>query len=213
MLGVQQLPTSGGHPQTDGLVDRLNRTLKAMLTKLVAKNSRDWDTKLGPVLMAYRITPQTSTGESPFYLLYGQDSKVPSALDFYVPRPPAVVTESEYERELRLFQELKRIREIPRQHIKKVLHSQKEQYDKHSKEPVIKVGDLVMLKVDAKFKLDCSFHGPYRVHNVTPTCACILTINSPDKEKIFVSLQRLSCCNSVELGNAKPWLGHGKARK
>ena len=54
---------------------------------------------------------------------------------------------------------------------------------------MIKVGDLVMLKVDAKFKLDRSFHGPYRVHNVTSTCACIQPINSPDKEKIFVSLQ------------------------
>ena len=64
--------------------------------------------------MAYRTTPQTSTGESPFYLLYGRDAKIPSALDFYVPRPPAVTTESEYGREL--FQELKRIREIVRQH-------------------------------------------------------------------------------------------------
>ena len=49
VFGIQQLPTSGGHPQTDGLVERLNQTLKVMLTKLVAKNGRDWDTKLGPV--------------------------------------------------------------------------------------------------------------------------------------------------------------------
>ena len=211
IFGLQQLPTSGGHPQTDGLVERLNRTLKAMLTKLVDRKGIDWDTKLGPVLMAYRTTPQTSTGESPFYLLYGRDAKIPSALDFYVPRPPAVTTESEYGREL--FQELKRVREIARQHIRKAQTSQKEQYDKHSKEPVIKVGDLVMLKVDAKFKLDRSFRGPYRVHNVTSTCACIQPINSPDKEKIFVSLQRLSRCNSARVENAKPWLGHGRTRK
>ena len=37
-----------------------------------------------------------------------------------------------------------------------------------------------MLKVDAKFKLDRSYRGPYRVHNVTSTCACIQLINSPD---------------------------------
>ena len=96
-------------------------------------------------------------------------------------------TESEYGREL--FQELKRIREIARQYIKKAQISQKEQYDKHSREPMITTGDLVMLKVDAKFKLDHSFRGPYRVHKVTPTCACIQPINSPDKEKIFVYLQ------------------------
>ena len=43
LLGVEQLPTSGGHPQTDGLVERFNRTLKQMLSKLVAKRGRDWD--------------------------------------------------------------------------------------------------------------------------------------------------------------------------
>ena len=34
VVGVKQLPTSGGLPQTDGLVERLNRTLKQMLTKV-----------------------------------------------------------------------------------------------------------------------------------------------------------------------------------
>ena len=37
LLGVSQLPTSGGHPQTDGLVERFNRTLKQMLSKLVSE--------------------------------------------------------------------------------------------------------------------------------------------------------------------------------
>ena len=67
-----------------------------MLTKLVSKNGKDWDTKLGPVLMAYRMTPQTSTGKLPFYLLYERDAKIPSALDFYIPRPPTITTESEW---------------------------------------------------------------------------------------------------------------------
>ena len=37
LIGIDQLPTSGGHPQTDGLVERFNRTLKQMLQKLVSK--------------------------------------------------------------------------------------------------------------------------------------------------------------------------------
>ena len=43
IMGLTQLPTSGGHPQTDGLVKRLNRTLKAMLSKVVSKAGKDWD--------------------------------------------------------------------------------------------------------------------------------------------------------------------------
>ena len=171
ILGLQQLPTSGGHPQTDGQVERLNRTLKAMLTKLVEKKGRNWDTLLGPVLMAYRTTPQVSTGESPFYLLYGRDAKLPTALDFYTPKVKSLTIESEYGREL--FQEMKRIRDVVKQRIKKSQKAQKDQYDKHVKESKIKTGDLVMLKVEPTFKLDRTFRGPYRVHDVTPTCASI----------------------------------------
>ena len=72
IFGLQQLLTSGGHPQTDG---RRNRTLKAMLTNLVSKKGKDWDTKLGPVLMAYRTTLQTPTGEPPFYYCMGKMPK------------------------------------------------------------------------------------------------------------------------------------------
>lgn len=35
ILGLRQLPTSGEHPQTDGLIERFNRTLKSMLTRFV----------------------------------------------------------------------------------------------------------------------------------------------------------------------------------
>jgi len=46
IFGMEQLHTTGGHPQTDGLVERLNRMLKSMLTKLVNKKGSDWNTKL-----------------------------------------------------------------------------------------------------------------------------------------------------------------------
>jgi len=51
--GVQQLPTSKEHPQTNVLVERLNRTVKEMLSKLVEKNGRNSNELLDPVLMAY----------------------------------------------------------------------------------------------------------------------------------------------------------------
>ena len=50
LIGVAQLPTFGGHSQTDKLVERFNRTLKQMLAKLVKIAGHDWDTLLGPVL-------------------------------------------------------------------------------------------------------------------------------------------------------------------
>ena len=39
LLGLDQLPTSGGHPQTDGLVEQFNHTLKQMLAKVREQSS------------------------------------------------------------------------------------------------------------------------------------------------------------------------------
>ena len=117
LLGISQLPTSGGHPQTDGLVERFNRTLKQMLTKMVTKKGRDWDTLLGPVLLAYRATPHASSGMSPFYLLYWRNPQLPTALDFQLPVQRFPTIETEYGRELA--KELGQARAIAKQNIEK----------------------------------------------------------------------------------------------
>ena len=70
-LHVHPIRTSPYHPQTDGLVERFNQTLKSMLRKSATKEGKDWDKLLPYLLFAYREVPQTSTGFSPFELLYG----------------------------------------------------------------------------------------------------------------------------------------------
>ena len=94
LIGVKQLPTSGGHPQTDGLVERFNKTLKQMLSKVVAKGGNNWDKMLGPVLLAYWATPHSSTGISPFFLVYGRTPRLPTTLDFMNPLPKFQVMET-----------------------------------------------------------------------------------------------------------------------
>eukprot|EP00731_Ephydatia_muelleri_P007554 Em0003g1802a len=60
------------HPETDGLVERFNGTLKAMLRKAAVGEGKDWDKLLPFVLFAYREVPQASTGFSPFELVCGR---------------------------------------------------------------------------------------------------------------------------------------------
>ena len=67
-----------------------------MLSKLVTDKGYDWDRLLEPLLFAYRTMPHSSTGETPLFLLYGRDVKLPTALNFYSPRPKIPVIYSEY---------------------------------------------------------------------------------------------------------------------
>ena len=62
LLHIKWIRTTPYHPQTDGLVERFNGTLKAMLKKLTSRNQKDWDELLPYLLFAYREVPQESTG-------------------------------------------------------------------------------------------------------------------------------------------------------
>ena len=72
LMQIKQLRTSVYHPQTDGLVERFNRTLKQMLKKVMEAEGRNWDQLLPFLMFSIREVPQSSTGHSPFELLYGR---------------------------------------------------------------------------------------------------------------------------------------------
>ena len=182
-----------------------------MLSKVVSKGGKDWDELLGPVLFAYRTAPHTSTGETPFSLMYGRDARVPTSLDFYQPTSTMPALETDFAREL--FSDLKRARRLAQQEIKKAQGKQKQHYDKSAKESLIMENDLVMLKVEPQFKLDQTFRGPYRVESVTSTNVVIIPVNDPTAEPWNVSIQRVSKCSSA-MSSSSPWFGHsGKNRK
>ena len=172
---------------------------------------KNWDKLLGPALLAYRTSPYSSSGETPFFLMYGRDCRIPTGLDIYAPRVNCPTVETDYGR--MLFKEIGQAWQVARQKIMKAQSSQKVHYDKTaSRDLRIQEEDLVMLKIEPCFKLDWPFRGPYRVHTLTSTCAQIKLINQPDANLITVSLQRLSRCRDQDIGKMEPWVG-GKTKK
>ncbi|CAG2228923.1 unnamed protein product [Mytilus edulis] len=61
LLGIDKTRTTTYHPQSDGQVERFNRTLLSMLSKYVKENQRDWDVHLQKVMMGYRTSEHEST--------------------------------------------------------------------------------------------------------------------------------------------------------
>ena len=111
------------------------------------------------------------------------------------------VLETDYAREL--FAETKQARQLAKKSIEKSQRAQKRQYDKQSQCATLTEGDLVMLKVEPRFKLDRPYRGPYRVTGVTPTNVFVRPINDPAGEILDVSIQRVSKC-SERLSSAVP---------
>ena len=52
LIHIKPIKTSPYHPQTDGLVERFNQTLKAMLQKAATEEGKDWDKVVPYVLFA-----------------------------------------------------------------------------------------------------------------------------------------------------------------
>ena len=62
--------SSAYHPQTNGLVERINQTLQRSLLKLVNKEQNDWDEYIDVVLFAYRTSCQKCTKKTHFEVFY-----------------------------------------------------------------------------------------------------------------------------------------------
>ncbi|NXS81630.1 TF29 protein, partial [Erpornis zantholeuca] len=58
-------------PQSSGRVERMNRTLQELLTKLVTETKLNWLKCLLLALMRIRTRPQTDIGASPYEMLFG----------------------------------------------------------------------------------------------------------------------------------------------
>ena len=166
LLRVTTIHTSPYHPQTDGLVERFNQTLKSMLRKCAAEEVKDWDKLIPSLLFAYREAPQESTGFSPFELLYGCDVRGP--LDVF---KEAWVLGKRSSQDVLSYILLMRDRmsamsEQVQQNLKSAATRQKRWYNRNARDRTLQAGDqvLVLLSMSTS-KLTAQWQGPYRVLN------------------------------------------------
>ncbi len=147
-LGITAIRTTPYHPQTDGLVERFNQTLKNMLRKFVADTGRDWDKWLPFVLFAYREVPQASTGFAPFELLYGWQVQGPLDLlkKSWEEEPTSKKEEKgivQYVLEMRDRRE--QYREQAKENLQEKQQAQKRWYDQHAMLRQFQPGQKVLL--------------------------------------------------------------------
>ena len=93
------------------------------------------------MLFAYRASLQESTGESPFYLLYGGDPRLPTTLGLDSLQQSEVDLDT-YKGEIAI--KFSEAWELAKENIKNTQQRQKKQYDCKARLPKFKVGDRVL---------------------------------------------------------------------
>ena len=77
LLGCTKTRTAPYHPESDGMIERFNRTCLMMLSMFVNDRRDNWHKLLPFVMLAYRTSVNESTGYSPFRLLMGEECPLP----------------------------------------------------------------------------------------------------------------------------------------
>ena len=142
LLGIAKSRTTAYHPQCDGLVERHNRTLLAMLSTHTQEHPQSWDIHLQKLSFAYNSSEHASTGFSPFFLMFGREPRLPVDV-MYGAAPTDFPSSSHYASELRslLTSSYQRVRE----NLKRAHQRQRELYDKRIHSQPFAVGEFVWL--------------------------------------------------------------------
>ncbi|CAG2220647.1 unnamed protein product [Mytilus edulis] len=166
LLGIDKTRTTTYHPQSDGQVERFNRTLLSMLSKYVKENQRDWDVHLQKVMMGYRTSEHESTKFSPAYVLFGRELRLPLDVQYQLPDGSTAKNASEYvtrtkERFLQAY-------EVVRENLGLSQKTMKDHYDRKAFGEAFDVGDKVWyydprVKKGRSPKLNRPWKGPYTI--------------------------------------------------
>ena len=88
-LNIKHVFATGEHPQTSGLVERVNRTLALAIAAYVNIDHNDWDIHLKEVAFAINTSVQSTTEKMPFEVVFGRKPRTPldNALCWPADRP------------------------------------------------------------------------------------------------------------------------------
>ncbi|GAU44722.1 hypothetical protein TSUD_88060 [Trifolium subterraneum] len=163
--------TSVEHPQTNGQAEAANRVILRGLRRQLGDAKKQWVEELPHVLWAYRTTPHSTTGETPFRLAYGTEAVIPVEIGEPSRRTEAPLDEEindeAMREELDLVEEIRTAASLKEASLKQLVAAR---HDTKVIKRDFEVGSLVLrrnAKDSHEGKLASNWEGPYRVRGKT----------------------------------------------
>jgi hypothetical protein len=164
---MKHLLSTPYHPQTNGLVERFNRTLCESLAKLVEKED-EWDLFISPVLLAYRTSIHSTTKVTPFLLAYGREANMPfddPSINKQVDEDPLL------KRYDQIINKMPNVQQEVQARVTDQQTKQKQRHDDRIKKTLFAIGDKVLMydkRLDNQWsgKLREKWKGPYYIHSI-----------------------------------------------
>ena len=125
-------------PSLNGLVERTSKKIIELLRTLITPKTTNWDWWLDDIQLTIDNTVNSATGETPHFLLYGVERRMPfSILDDTV-QPRSNYTYSDYVsyRTSQAWDIIKKTRDM----LKTANKAYKNRYDRVSQKPVVRIG-------------------------------------------------------------------------
>ena len=168
-------------PQMNGAVEAANKNIKKIIAKMVV-NYKDWHEMLPYALHAYRTNIRSSTGATPYSLVYGMEAVSPIEVEIPSLR---VLMEAELEESEWVKTRYEQLNLIEEKRLAAICHGQLYQsrmaraFNKKVRPREFQPGDLVLKKIlphqeDARGKWAPSYDGPYMVKHAFSGGALIL---------------------------------------
>jgi hypothetical protein len=177
-LGTKLAFSSAYHPETDGQTERVNRTMEQILRVFCLDKQDAWHEQLCMVEFVLNSAPHVSTGFSPFELMYGFDPAVPVTLSTAAVDPATKVPAAQD-----FLQQMAHDLRAAQRSMEQAQARQRQQANKHRRDHVFTIGDMVMLstenlhifKASGKKVLE-KFIGPFPVEAIINPVAVKLTL-------------------------------------
>jgi len=167
--GIKRVPTTPGHPQSNGKVERLNYELLQRIQRIShePENKIDcWDLYIQRALFAFAVHTNSRTGMSPFKLQYGVEPRLPTAeAHGPVTRLEKAITVDDRQR----IRNLRKYRTVATERYNAAMQRLADARDDTAflTDP-LRPGDLVMRSpINRKSKLHPEWDGPFVVLEVT----------------------------------------------